>query len=147
MNCLIFHRNIFCFWWRIKTIMCAFFVLGSTLNGQTLLEFPWSQDMGSTDSVKVKSAKLWFRLEYRPDVPPVARRTHHSHNVTLWLFKINFRTNPMRNTTFLSGKVCFVKEVHTIFIMNNYCYWSYGVVNINKISIFFFFVSFNYKQN
>jgi len=71
--------------------------------------------MGSTDSVKVKSAKLWFRLEYRPDVPPAARRTHHSHNVTLWLFKINFRTNPMRNTTFLSGKVCFKKK-YTPFI-------------------------------
>ncbi|XP_025419240.1 uncharacterized protein LOC112689649 isoform X2 [Sipha flava] len=90
------------FYGRTKEII-GFAEPGSTLNGQTLLEFPWSQDMGSTDSVKVKSAKLWFRLEYRPDVPPVARRTHHSHNVTLWLFKINFRTNQMRNTTFLSG--------------------------------------------
>lgn len=91
------------FYGRTREII-GFAEPGSTLNGQTLLEFPWSQDMGSTDSVKVKSAKLWFRLEYRPDVPPAARRTHHSHNVTLWLFKINFRTNPMRNTTFLSGK-------------------------------------------
>ncbi|VVC24981.1 Hypothetical protein CINCED_3A008227 [Cinara cedri] len=91
------------FYGRTREII-GFAEPGSTLNGQTLLEFPWSQDMGSTDSVKVKSAKLWFRLEYRPDVPPVARRTHHGHNVTLWLFKINFRTNPMRNTTFLSGK-------------------------------------------
>ncbi|XP_050522717.1 inhibin beta chain-like [Daktulosphaira vitifoliae] len=91
------------FYGRTREII-GFAEPGSTLNGQTLLEFPWSQDMGSSDSVKVKSAKLWFRLEYRPDVPPVARRSHHSHNVTLWLFKINFRANPLRNTTFLSGK-------------------------------------------
>ncbi|KAL1139839.1 hypothetical protein AAG570_006816 [Ranatra chinensis] len=72
---------------------------GSTLNGQTVLEF-WQAGGAEGVELRVKSAMLWVKVEptrakHPPPPPP------HT-NFTLWAFTVHAH---LPNATRLSGKV------------------------------------------
>ncbi|XP_066995455.1 inhibin beta chain isoform X2 [Anabrus simplex] len=61
------------------------------LNGQTLLEFSHFQDLdkdGSGVELRVKSATLWVKVDFRASLPRAFRHSLQDRNLTLWLFKV-----------------------------------------------------------
>ncbi|XP_008475524.3 inhibin beta chain-like [Diaphorina citri] len=74
---------------------------GYMLNGQQLLEFPRPKEMDGTE-LKVKSAVLWVRIEFRSGFPHTLRPIYQKsdRNVTLWVFRVSAQSN----ATYVSGK-------------------------------------------
>ncbi|CAH0774340.1 unnamed protein product [Bemisia tabaci] len=78
---------------------------GSLLNGQRLLEFPRPQDVDGSE-LRVKSATLWVRVDFRESLPRNFRRLVPDRNLTMWVFRVFRSSNDdsPSNTTFVSGK-------------------------------------------
>lgn len=77
-------------------------VLGRTLNGQPLLEFPMSSGEPALEPLRIKRATLWTRVEFRQAHHYQHHRQGQSNqrNITLWVFRVR-----CGNTTHLRGKV------------------------------------------
>lgn len=98
-------------------------IVGRTLNGQPLLEFPLSNNGAVFEPVKVKKAILWSKVErkYSYHYQHHQQRQRVHKNITLWVFRVK-----CGNMTHLRGEVC-VKEKINIFLYKYlfvfYLYW------------------------